>query len=247
MIQNDVDKSWMLPLLELRNELDFRGDAQRQRDIERREFRRLRGAPTLNRTGDALVPGPYTQEARIRWLTRLLEAQTAIRRNPAAPDHVRNIELISRKELQEIRRMWVEDKHEIEDVLPALFEKITGEKLLEVGDQTPVLDADALSLLKDAAGDDRMHYETLRNLLHVEHQHRRSGMTTAKRGLFKELEIAIGSGFFVDQTDALEWAKRHSKAAERSTDPYSVDPGDFQLSVESPPAYEGQRESADVL
>ena len=129
MIQNDVDKSWMLPLLELRNELDFRGDAQRQRDIERREYRRLRGAPTLNRTGDALVPGPYTQEARIGWLTRLLEAQTAIRRNPAAPDHVRNIELISRKELEDIRRMWVDDKHEIEDVLPALFEKITGERL----------------------------------------------------------------------------------------------------------------------
>ena len=137
MIQNDVDKSWMLPLLELRNELDFRGDAQRQRDIERREFRRLRGAPTLNRTGDTLVPGPYTQEARIGWLTRLLEAQTAIRRNPAAPDHVRKIELISRKELEDIRRIWVEEKHEIEDVLPALFRTITGENSWKTGTRLP--------------------------------------------------------------------------------------------------------------
>ena len=58
-----------------------------------------------------------------------------------------------------------------------------------------------------------MHYETLRNLLHVEHQHRRSGTTIAKRGLFKELEVAIGSGFFADQTDALEWAKSARQTA----------------------------------
>jgi len=210
MIQNDTDKSWMLPLLELRNELDFRGDAQRQRDIERRDFRRLKGSPQLNRTGDELVPGPYTQDARAQWLRRLLEAQTTIRSNPNAPAHVRSIELISRKELQLIRRMWVEDKHEIEDLLPQVYEQVTGEVYLEVKDEAPLLDIDALGLLKDAAGGDRMHYETLRNLLHIEHHFRKGGTTIARRGLFKELESSILSGFFTGKDDALAWAKAHS-------------------------------------
>ena len=210
MIQNDADKSWMLPLLELRNELDFRGDAQRQRDIERRDFRRLRGSPQLNRTGDELVPGPYTQEARLQWLTRLLQAQMTIRGNPNAPDHVRQIELVSRKELQLIRRMWVEDKHEIEDLLPKVYEQVTGEAYLEVKDEAPLLDMDALGLLKDTAGGDRLHYETLRNLLHIEHQFRKGGTTIARRGLFKELESSITSGFFTGKDDALAWAKAHS-------------------------------------
>jgi DNA sulfur modification protein DndC len=209
MIQNDVDKSWMLPLLELRNELDFRGEDARKRDLERREFRRLRGAPQVNRTGDGLVPGPYTQEARGRWLKRLLQAQRAIQTNPDAPTHVRNIELISHKELRAIRQLWVEEKHEIEDLLPRIFEEAMGEPYLEVGDETPILDSEALQILKDAASGDRLHYETLRNLLHVEYQFRRGGAAIARRGLFRELESAVASGFFSDRDDALLWAKAH--------------------------------------
>lgn len=213
MIQNDVDKTWMLPLLEFRNELDFRGDSQRQRDIERRDFRRLRGYPELNRSGETLVPGPYTQAARAQWLTRLLEAQTAIRRNPDAPIHVRDIELISQKELQQIRRIWLEDKHEIEDLLPRIYEQTTGESYLQVQDEAPLLGLDALNLLKDVAAGDPLHYETVRNLLHIEHLFRKGGTTIARRGLFKELEASIASGFFRDQEDALSWAKTHAKTA----------------------------------
>jgi DNA sulfur modification protein DndC len=246
MIQNDTDKSWMQPLLEIRNELDFRGDLQRERDIARREFRRLRGTPTLNRTGDALVPGPYTQEARVNWLTRLLEAQTSIRRNPAAPAHVRNIELITRDELEYIRRVWVEEKHEIEDLLPTIFKSVTGEDYVHSQERSPVLDAPALSLLKAAAGGDRLHYETLRNLLHIESQHRRSGTTIAKRGLFKELEVAIGSGFFTDHADALSWAKTHTRPQE-AMNPYSVDPGDVRLIMRPTLDVAEQESLTDVL
>ena len=225
MIQNDVDKSWMLPLLELRNELDFRGDAQRQRDLERRDFRRLKGSPVLNRTGEDLVPGPYTQEARAEWLTRLLRAQTTIRRNPNAPAHVRDIELISHAELQLIRRMWVEDKHEIEDLLPQIYQSATGEPFLEVQDEAPLLDRDALELLRGASSGDRLHYETLRNLLHVEHQFRQGGTTIARRGLFKELEVVISNGFFTGKDDALEWAKARAKSVDDVTSSYP----DFRL------------------
>jgi DNA sulfur modification protein DndC len=208
MIQNDVDKSWMRPLLEFRNELDFRGESQRAKELERREFRRLHGSPQLNRTGDELVPGPYTQAARAQWLERLLNAQMIIRRNPDSPPHVKGIELITAAELRAIRAIWVNEKHEIEDLLPKIFESVTAQRYVESVEEASVLDIDTLNLLERAAGGDRLHYETLRNLLDVEYQFRRGGNAIARRGLFKELQSTIESGFFTDRSDALAWAKR---------------------------------------
>jgi hypothetical protein len=73
---------------------------------------------------DRPIPGPYTQAAREDWLRRLLEAQEHVRaQGPAA---VRGIELITVAELEEIRRLWVVDKHEFEDRLPAVYEQATG-------------------------------------------------------------------------------------------------------------------------
>ena len=119
MIQNDGEKEWMLPLLELRNALDVADD----RPL--RDFRRMHGRVQLFRERDEPIPGPYTQAAREDWLRRLLEAQTWIRSN--GPDDVRDIELVSMEELTEIRRLWVFDKHEIEDRLPVVYKEATGE------------------------------------------------------------------------------------------------------------------------
>nr|MCU0366008.1 class II aldolase/adducin family protein [Bacteroidales bacterium] len=103
MIQNDVEKEWMMPLLELRNALDSRGCGETGpedgSDHHLRDFRRLTGAVQLMATGKP-VPGPYTQEARAFWLRKLLQAQAHIRKN--GPPEVRDIELISIDELQEI-------------------------------------------------------------------------------------------------------------------------------------------------
>jgi DNA sulfur modification protein DndC len=230
MIQNDVDKSWMRPLLSLRNELDFRGDAQRERELARREYRRLHGSPQLNRTGDNLVPGPYTQSARAEWLEKLLVAQMTIRRNPEAPAHVRKIELISRKELQAIRSIWLTEKHEIEDLLPKIFQSATGEEYSALGDEAPIMDPETLRLLEAATSGDRLHYETLRNLLDVERQYRRGGTAIARRGLFKELQATIESGYFTDRADALGWAK----AQQDDQNPISVDGPDFRLQPSLP-------------
>ena len=207
MIQNDVDKTWMRPLLELRNDLDFRGDAQRQRELDRRDFRRLRGSPQLNRTGEDLIPGPYVQAARAEWLTKLLRAQMTIRRNPDAPEHVRNIELVTQGELRAIREIWVSQKHEIEDLLPKIVLEVTGEPYTDAQEETPVMDSEALAVLEAATGGDRLHYETLRNLLDVEYQFRKGATAIARRGLFKNLEVSLESGFFRDRADALDWAK----------------------------------------
>jgi len=222
MIQNDVDKSWMRPLLELRNELDFRGDTQRQKELERRDFRRLSGLPSFNRTRDDLVPGPYTQPSRAAWLEKLLQAQTTIRENPDSPAHVKKIQLISAKELQAIRDIWVREKHEIEDLLPAIYEQVTGTPYIDSSEEVPVFDREALAILNEATGEDRLHYETLRNLLDIEHQYRRGANTIARRGLFRELQSTVEKGFFSDRADALQWLKSH-ESNDLDTDDPSLD------------------------
>jgi DNA sulfur modification protein DndC len=116
MIQNDDEKEWMLPLLQLRNELDI-GD-----DRHLRDFRRMNGLVQIFKGRN--IPGPYTQKARERWVRRVLETETWIRQN--APESVRDIQLITDDELKEIRRIWVTEKHEIEDTLPQIYREVTG-------------------------------------------------------------------------------------------------------------------------
>lgn len=125
MIQNDEEKEWMQPLLDICNELDV------ENDHDRRDFRRLTGNVQLferNVDGEISVepiPGPYTKEWREIWLRRVLTAQTEIRRN--APKQLRDITLITPEELSEIRRIWLEEKHEFDDTLPHIYRKATGE------------------------------------------------------------------------------------------------------------------------
>ena len=114
MIQNDTDKEWMQPLLNLRNALDVPDD----RPL--RDFRRMSGHVQL--FNDQPVPGPYTQKAREQWLEDLLTAQLHVQLH--GPEEMAGLELITREELEEIRRIWVVEKHEIEDSLPALYERV---------------------------------------------------------------------------------------------------------------------------
>jgi DNA sulfur modification protein DndC len=200
MIQNDREKEWMMPLLDLRNELDVADD----RPL--RDFRRMNG--NVNLFHDRTIPGPYTQEARENWLKKLLGAQKWIRQN--GPDDVQNIELISLPELEEIRRLWVVDKHEFEDNLPRIYKEIMGETFpgKAIDDNLP-LGADEVSLLQELCGKDRLHFELIRELIDVERQHR---SLTRRSGMFEALEQSIRRGFYDDQVDATERAKQKEAA-----------------------------------
>jgi len=206
MIQNDEEKEWMLPLLELRNELDVANDRHL------RDFRRMNGSVQLFH--DAPIHGPYTQQAREQWLRRLLEAQTWIREH--APEEVRNLELISPAELEEIRRIWVVDKHEFEDRLPVIYREATGQPYEGVPmDEHLPLGADDVALLRELAGDDRLHFELLRELLDVEQRHR---AMTRRAGLFDALEGALRRGFYTDADDATERALRRRDVRQSPAD-----------------------------
>jgi len=209
MIQNDEEKEWMLPLLRLRNELDFRGDEARGLERARRDFRRMTGELTFHTSAKGkpqLVHGPYKQEARALWLRRVLEAQQWIREH--GPKHVRGIELISHAELEEIRRIWVIEKHEVEDLLPGIYEEVTGQQFPDSrSDDSLVFGAAAMAVLREVSENDDLHFQLARNLLDIE---RRFRTMASRRGLFPALEEAIEQGFYDNEEDALERAKeRH--------------------------------------
>jgi DNA sulfur modification protein DndC len=194
MIQNDEEKEWMQPLLDLRNKLDVADDTHL------RDFRKMNGRVQL--FGDRIVHGPYTQQSRETWLRELLQAQTWIRQN--APEHVRGIELITMPELHEIRRIWVFEKHEVEDLLPRIYKEETGEEFPgRPLDEHLAIGADEIDLLREACEGDELLFATARELLAVERKFR---TMTRRAGLFDALETAIKRGFFDNKEDAHAFA-----------------------------------------
>ena len=154
-----------------------------------------------------MIRGPYTQNSRKEWLRRVLEAQEEIRTNKATPEHVKDIELIRIAELEEIRRIWVYEKHEIEDWVPVIYKEATGRDFPGPKDENLAFDNNSLELLEEAcAGEEgsALMYEMVRNLLTIEHQYRNKSV---RRGLFEDLEKAIARSFLKDEEDAKEWAQ----------------------------------------
>lgn len=175
MITNDDEKLWMEPMLKLRDDL---GDTEKDR--ERRDFRRMNGltqivgskymAVDVVRNNARLIHGPYTQEWRIKWLTQLLEAQRAVQQN--GPEEVKDLELITLDELKEIRRIWISEKHELEDVLPQVYETVFGQPFPGRRlDDSYSFGAEEIQLLKDLC-ENQEHFALTRELLGVEQKFR---------------------------------------------------------------------------
>lgn len=173
MIQNDAEKEWMAPLLAIRNALDFRlmnnSDAESSAsDRHLRDFRRMNGKVSFMGEGEKIrvIPGPYTQESRAMWLKMLLEAQYHIRNT--GPDYVKDITLITAEELNAIRRIWLFEKNETEDLLPFIYEEVF-KKPFEEGssDFTRAIDTKYIRRLKERLADKPQIFEIVRNSLNV--------------------------------------------------------------------------------
>jgi DNA sulfur modification protein DndC len=199
MIQNDEEKEWMAPLLELRNALD-------EPDHDKRDFRRMSGAVQLFNKDTRPIPGPYTQATREDWLRRLLTAQEVVRNHPKAPPEVRGIELITQDELHEIRRIWVIEKYEVEDRVPVIYADTTGRTFCakRLDDSQPFGETE-MTILKQVTGEDQIHFELVRELLQVQRSYRSSGR---RAKLFERLEEAFKRGFYNDVEDATARAAR---------------------------------------
>jgi len=208
MIQNDHEKEWMLPLLDLRDKL-------KEADRTTRDFRRMQGHVQLFH-GEP-IPGPYTQSSRETWLRDLLTAQEWIRQH--GPDYVRDVQLITLPELQEIRRLWVVEKHEVEDTLPGIYKETTGREYPGASlHEHSAFGANEVAQLREMCGDDTLHFELVRELIDTEQRHRNMAR---RSGLFDKLESALRRGFYEDPEDAKQRAVRRQQAKD---DPSTLQP-----------------------
>jgi DNA sulfur modification protein DndC len=127
---------------------------------------------------DRVIPGPYLKKYREMFLEKVLLAQEAIRK--AAPAGLDNFELLTLPELKEIRRIWVIDKHEIEDTLPAIYQKCTGRVFpAKSVDDSITIGSAEMSVLKDVCGESDTDYEMTRALVSMAAQGR-TGQRRAK-------------------------------------------------------------------
>lgn len=143
MVQNDEQKQWMQPIL------DFRNKHLAGEDRGVRDFRRLNNRLTVFK--GELVHGPYTQDYRAKLLRELLRTQHHIQTSGHADGS--RIELITMEEVDEIRRLWTEEKGEIEDLVPAIYQEIYGAAYPGKEREQVPLDASDLGILKTVAGE----------------------------------------------------------------------------------------------
>lgn len=215
MIQNDEQKQWMQPIL------DFRNKHLAIEDRPLRDFRRMNGRLTMFR--DELVHGPYTQVHRIQLLRELLLTQRVVR-NADQKQGTQLIELISIEELDEIRRIWVEEKGEIEDHVPRIYADVFGASYPGKELEQAPLDATDLSLLEGVAKEidptaANELYKLTRSLLAVQFQ----SMESHKRSKHLDrLEGVLQHYAFRNEEEALEFAR--SSAAGKETEGDASDP-----------------------
>ncbi len=292
MIQNDVEKEWMLPLLDLRNHLDPRDNEGFRNDTASRDFRRINGSLTLdqtpretpvtnrdkakgarqarerhesfvatrrehvyeNDTTRFLVHGPYLQSWREDFLFRVLQAQAWIQGNAK---HMQDFTLISLDELNEIRRIWVLVKGEIEDSLPGIYQRAIGSEFPGAPlDEHRPFGAEELALLRESCGYDpsadptsapqqeaRLHYEMARKLLEVEHGFR---AMARRAGLFPEIEEVIDAHAFTGEADALAFAIRRKQAQEAGREAADVQAQQQSMVILDDPILTGDAEFVDA-
>lgn len=202
MIHNDWEKSWMTPLLEFRNWLAPLNKNGVLDDWERRDFRRLTGKvqfETKGRHKGRPIHGPYTKEWREKLLRKLLEIQEEIRRT--GPKNIGDLCLISDEELREIRRIWVEEKHEFDDALPRIYQEVTGRPYPYMDDIKPGPFGPAeWEVLQDLAGDDPVFLQLQASMLDVE---QRSRGITARKSILDQLENLIQQAWFSTEEEAI--------------------------------------------
>lgn len=198
MISNDDEKAWMTPLLEFRNKFGNENE-----DRERRSFRKMGGF--LQGSYGQLYHGPYLKNIREEWLEELLTIQVEINAN--GPDEFSNLELITLPELRAIRRIWVKEKHEFDDSLPKIYERVTGKKF----DDPEWIDSEVFGedewkilkqVCKEINPDEELNFEMMYSLIDVEN---RANSMNQRKGILDSLEACITHTFYKNEGDALQY------------------------------------------
>lgn len=224
MLQNDEQKRWMQPIL------DFRNEYLAVEDRHLRDFRRMNGKLTVY--NGRLVHGPYIQSYRETLLRELLSAQRTVQK-AAKEQGLRSVELIGLDELDEIRKIWLEDKGEIEDRLPTIYEEIFGGPYPGKAVEPMPLDSDDLQLLREIAAEvDPEAAEELYRLTRNLSTTRRTIGDTKKRSHQLDVVDEVLTRFcFRNEEEALEFAL-HTPPTEIVEVFFQPDPSDPEIEPE---------------
>lgn len=217
MLQNDEEKSWMLPMLEFRNEIA----AERQKDLERRDFRKRDGHLQWNI--DHLVHGPYTKSTREKFLRRLLEVEKLV--HEIGPAEIRTIPLITREELRLIRQIWLDDFHEFDDSLPGIYESVTGKPYSDgLVSKNKYFGAAESDLLDKICGEiypeETLLADLQRALLDTE---AKATAISNKKNVILNFEKEIKKAFYRDENDAAQIAQSRAHRIVEIAEDFSPD------------------------
>jgi DNA sulfur modification protein DndC len=233
MIKNDEEKKWMTPLADFRDEY-----LNTTNDFHKRDFRRMNGNLSLMEDKETKLPklvhGPYLQSYREKMLHALLLAQGKVQASGVKGTD--KFELVSIEDLEEIRRIWVNEKNEIEDRVPEIYKEATG-KDYPAGkiDEGQLFKPDDIRLLKEVSAkdgsSDDLHYQLVRNLLNIERSYSSASRRT---GIYETLEKALVNGAFENESEALEFAKLRAERVEDAEEEMQriVDPNGMYQIVE---------------
>ena len=130
MIENGEE--WLQPLLDYRNMLAETQDPAVKAQV--RSLKRRNGQVMVKSSGSGFVYGPYKLEQRKKLLRALLQVQKQVRATGPDPHQ----SLITKEELEEIRRIWRTEEQDWEDSVPKIYREATGEDLECLPDELPV-------------------------------------------------------------------------------------------------------------
>ena len=200
MIQNDEEKSWMLPMLDFRNYIA--GDWETDR--KRRDFRRRDGHLTVH--NGELVHGPYNQETREDFLRKLLRVEKLV--HEIGPDSIKKVPLITMDELKLIRQIWLDDFHEFEDTLPKIYEKETGKPYNDGSiKKNKYFGSDEAEIITQVCADicpeEELMPQMIKALLDVE---AKAAAISSKKNIINNLEKEIKKAFYKNESAAKDIA-----------------------------------------
>lgn len=160
----DNGEEWMEPLLEFRNMLAETQDPavkDKFRDYKRRDGKVM----MKNRDTEGIVHGPYKFEVRKEFLRRLLLIQKGLQIQD------RSLELISRSELKEIRRLWQTELQDWDDSVSRIFHEVFGLEFEQKSEDAIAFGSDDLALLKSVCAESDVPWQMVAKLLDTERAH----------------------------------------------------------------------------
>lgn len=176
----DNGEEWMIPLLEFRDRLAKTQDPAIK--PEQREYRGRDGRIKTNKDGQVLYR-TYTLEFSKTMLRDLLQTERAIQ------VHDPDFQLISPDELREIRRLWIMERQDWSDSLPAIYTDVTGEPVAWEVSDVPTPGQLEAEILAAVTARHAVPLRLVQKLMDVEWQH--YGMR--RRGtIHKAIEKTVG-------------------------------------------------------